>query len=110
MAGRPRLALPGWSKLVLFVPHNASFLGTTTLEGPPQPNWCLIHLAAAIAYLTLLFNKRIKLTLPFKNKFLRATLLSLGGAGGIDYQIHKKWWITFVALLTLENHWHPAAE
>ncbi len=37
-AACPRLALPGWSKLPFLVPRNASFLSTTTLEGPPQPN------------------------------------------------------------------------
>ncbi|QMU27530.1 hypothetical protein [Adhaeribacter radiodurans] len=48
MAGGPRLALSGWSKLVLFVPHHASFLGTRTLEGPQQPNWCYLFLATVV--------------------------------------------------------------
>ncbi|QMU30595.1 hypothetical protein [Adhaeribacter radiodurans] len=41
MAGGPRLALSGWSKL----PFLDSVCGmwlchTGTLEGPQQPNWC----------------------------------------------------------------------
>ncbi|MDQ3291612.1 MAG: hypothetical protein M3Q05_10020 [Bacteroidota bacterium] len=55
MAGGHRLALPGGSKLLLFVPHNASFLGTRTLEGPPQPNWYQLFLDTAF----LPSNKKI---------------------------------------------------
>ncbi|QMU27091.1 hypothetical protein [Adhaeribacter radiodurans] len=47
MAGGPRLALSGWSKLLFHLRRNASLLGTGTLEGSPQPNWCMLLLIAA---------------------------------------------------------------
>ncbi|MDQ3292435.1 MAG: hypothetical protein M3Q05_14205 [Bacteroidota bacterium] len=53
MAGGPRLALSGGSKLLLFVPHNASFVGTRILEGPQQPNWNRLFLTTCFQKIAL---------------------------------------------------------
>ncbi|MDQ3292636.1 MAG: hypothetical protein M3Q05_15220 [Bacteroidota bacterium] len=46
MAGGPRLALSGWSKLPFLAPlRNVALRHTGTLEGALQPNWCQLFLA-----------------------------------------------------------------